>query len=279
MFQLSPRFEEERRVCQAYQNGFYEHGMTLYLPDEMTMAELLNAAGRRLNMNAQRVFNSDGHEITDLILIDPNDVLFFSSGENFCIPKKKEIKREHQLLRRSSSAPTMKDGHSAAAGGEAGGDSELTNYLIQENVILEEEEEMEGTNDGLDGNQSSGRSSSTTPPATQTVVTVGGYEVCELLGKGAFGEVYRGVHQVTRDVVALKFLTKNRLTSAHDAQKVFTEIHCLETLNHKHVIKLLGVKNADTHMVLVFEYAGGGDLKQVIYIYFFSRPVIVTFSF
>ena len=59
---------------------------------------------------------------------------------------------------------------------------------------------------------------------------MGGYEVCDLIGQGAFGEVYRGIHQVTRDIVALKFLTKRNMRSAIDAQKVFTEIHCLETL-------------------------------------------------
>ena len=95
-------------------------------------------------------------------------------------------------------------------------------------------------------------------------VTTGGYEVHEFLGKGTYGEVYRGVHQVTRNEVALKFLGKKRMLSAKDAQHVFNEIHCLESLAHTNVIRLLAVKNTKLHVMLVFEYAGGGDLKEYL---------------
>ena len=293
---FSPRLEE-RRKANVFVNGTYENngGKTLYLPEEMSMAQLLNAAGRRLNMDAQRVFNSDGHEIDDLILIDSDDVLFFSGGENFIVPRRTSVASSSTSFpRRSCSAPEL----GAAAIHRAHGYPRLNNAVAldiqqeQQQILEQRQLDVEGVvdhnssgsssgskrkknderNNGENGeNGGNGENGENRENKTHVerepmaaAVVVGGYEVLELIGQGAFGEVYKGVHQVTRDVVALKFLTKKKMTSALAAQKVFTEIHCLETLQHSHVIKLLGVKNADTHMVLVFEYAGGGDLKQYL---------------
>ena len=238
---LSPRIEAERRKTLVYLNGHYDKdkGKILYVPDAMSMPQLLNAAGRRLNMNAQRVFNSDGREIDDLILIDPGDMLFFSDGADFIVPNQRQ---RHTSIRHCSSAPSLK---LKADLYKSNGNSAETEKLL---ALESAKSNPTGHNDqNNDQNNNNNRTPSPDDPPLQqqqpppaTIVTIGGYEVGELLGKGAFGEVYGGVHQVTRDVVALKFLTKNRLVSASDAQKVFTEIHCLETLNHKHVIQLLG---------------------------------------
>ena len=37
--------------------------------------------------------------------------------------------------------------------------------------------------------------------------TVGGYRIVKVLGKGAFGEVWLGDHIITKEKVALKFLS------------------------------------------------------------------------
>jgi serine/threonine protein kinase len=255
---FSPRLEE-RRKANVFVNGTYsaDGGRTLYVPEEMSMAQLLNAAGRRLNMNAQRVFNSDGHEVDDLILIDPDDVLFFSGGEDFIVPQStnKDITTYTTSSERNNSmsqTPVKTPMNDETDKHNTHGDSEYSKSGMYE------------TNESIDNNNDNNDNDENDNQDQHQIVTVGGYEIRDLLGQGAFGEVYRGVHQVTRDVVALKFLTKRSMRSALDAQKVFVEIHCLETLQHNHVIKLLGVKNADTHMVLIFEYAGGGDLKQYL---------------
>jgi len=240
---LSPRIEAERRKTLVYLNGHYDKasGKILYLPEEMSMPQLLNAAGRRLNMNAQRVFNSDGREIDDLILIDPGDMLFFSDGADFIVPNQR--RRHTSKIRHCASAPSLK--LQADLFKSRGNSAETEKLLALELARLNPTGHNDQNNSDNDQNNDQRTPSPDDPPLRQqeppaTIVTIGGYEVGELLGKGAFGEVYGGVHQVTRDVVALKFLTKNRLVSASDAQKVFTEIHCLETLNHKHVIQLLG---------------------------------------
>jgi hypothetical protein len=93
---------------------------------------------------------------------------------------------------------------------------------------------------------------------------VEGYRVNELLGKGSFGRVYRGVHEVTRDVVALKFISKSALGDLSDANLVFTEVNCVQSLSHENVINFFRLVDTPESVVLVFEYASGGDLTDFL---------------
>jgi serine/threonine protein kinase len=67
---------------------------------------------------------------------------------------------------------------------------------------------------------------------------IGGYKVGELLGKGGFGEVRVGDHQLTGERVALKFLRKAEIHSLGAAARTNTEIQCLATLKHMNIIRL-----------------------------------------
>jgi hypothetical protein len=71
--------------------------------------------------------------------------------------------------------------------------------------------------------------------------SVGGYKVGELLGRGGFGEVRQGEHQLTNEKVALKFLRKDEIHSLGAAERTNTEIQCLATLKHHNIIKLIQV--------------------------------------
>ncbi|OQR83550.1 protein kinase [Achlya hypogyna] len=89
---------------------------------------------------------------------------------------------------------------------------------------------------------------------------VGGYRVTTLLGRGGFGEVRLGIHQLTNEKVALKFILKSEMGSLGDVERTTTEIQCLTALNHPSIIKLIRVFNEPNHVVLVFELLEGGDL-------------------
>lgn len=71
--------------------------------------------------------------------------------------------------------------------------------------------------------------------------SVGGYIVSTLLGKGGFGEVRLGVHQLTSEKVALKFLRTADIVSIAAAERTVTEIQCLTALRHNNIIKLFQV--------------------------------------
>ena len=67
---------------------------------------------------------------------------------------------------------------------------------------------------------------------------IGGYRVLDLLGKGGFGEVRLGEHQLTGEKVALKFLRKADIHSLGAAERTNIEIQCLTTLKHMNIIRL-----------------------------------------
>lgn len=47
-------------------------------------------------------------------------------------------------------------------------------------------------------------------------------------------------------------------------RKVFQEVYLLKKIKHSNVIRLLEVFESEKHMLIVMEYAGGGDLLRLI---------------
>ncbi|KAE9349319.1 hypothetical protein PF008_g6950 [Phytophthora fragariae] len=187
------------KPIKAFKNGHFDNPKVLFVQHHWTWDEFLCAASQRLEMvpMASRVFNADGAEIDDIMCIEENDMLFFSTGRSFKAP------------------------NSGAEDAQNSSDEKVANV-------------------------------------------VGGYKVTTLLGRGGFGEVRLGVHQLTNDKVALKFILKSEMGSLGDVERTTTEIQCLTALNHPSIIKLLRVINEPNHIVLVFELLEGGDLFHYI---------------
>ena len=93
---------------------------------------------------------------------------------------------------------------------------------------------------------------------------IGGFFVGKFLGRGGFGEVRYGEHQVTGEKVALKFLRKADLLTMGAAERTATEIQCLVTLKHPNIIRLQHHTESVNHVVLVFEVMEGGDLYRYL---------------
>jgi hypothetical protein len=123
----------------------------LFVQHHWSWDEFLHAASQRLEMvpMASRVFNADGAELDDIMCIEENDMLFFSTGRAFKAPN---------------------------SGNEDGASGFTDDKMAQ---------------------------------------VVGGYKVGALLGRGGFGEVRLGVHQLTNDKVALKFILVRALVSEY----------------------------------------------------------------
>jgi serine/threonine protein kinase len=86
------------------------------------------------------------------------------------------------------------------------------------------------------------------------------YEYTELIGKGAFGKVTLGIHKLTGRYVAIKAIDKAFLQDNYSKQKVMQEVYILKKIRHQNVIRLFEVFETPKHVLLVMEYAGGGDL-------------------
>ena len=56
------------------------------------------------------------------------------------------------------------------------------------------------------------------------------------LGKGTFGKVKVGTHNLTGEKVAVKVLEKEKILDVSDVERVAREIHILKVVRHPHVV-------------------------------------------
>lgn len=87
------------------------------------------------------------------------------------------------------------------------------------------------------------------------------YKFTEVLGKGKFGVVLKGVNTDTREAVAAKMIQLRALKKA-DIERIHREIHTLRALDCEFTIKLYGIVETVNHLYLITEYCAGGDLLQ-----------------
>ncbi|KAH8289760.1 hypothetical protein KR054_010473 [Drosophila jambulina] len=84
----------------------------------------------------------------------------------------------------------------------------------------------------------------------------------EKLGEGFFGKVFKVTHRQSGEVMVLKELHR----ADEEAQKNFIkEVAVLRLLDHRHVLKFIGVLYKDKKLHMVTEYVAGGCLKELIH--------------
>jgi len=96
------------------------------------------------------------------------------------------------------------------------------------------------------------------------ITTLDYYKFMKLIGKGAFGKVTLGIHKLTGKQVAIKTVDKSLMKDDYQKKKVMQEVHLLKKVRHTNVIRLLEVFESPKHLLMVMEYAGGGDLLQYV---------------
>ena len=90
------------------------------------------------------------------------------------------------------------------------------------------------------------------------------YRLIKMIGKGAFGKVYLGVHLLTGKHVAIKTIEKACMKDEASKRKVFQEVLILRKTNHKNIEKLLEVFENKKYLFMVLENASRGDLLGLV---------------
>lgn len=92
------------------------------------------------------------------------------------------------------------------------------------------------------------------------------YAFKTVLGSGNSGKVWLATHKLTLRNVAIKVLDTAYLADKCHYAKAMNEIAILKTIENEHIIRLLEVfEDAKNQLNLVFEYAPGGDLLQLLH--------------
>lgn len=88
------------------------------------------------------------------------------------------------------------------------------------------------------------------------------YKVGKVLGKGAYGKVHLGLHKLANMFVAMKSMSKKRLTEGknNNKVKVDNEVALLKEIDHPGIVQLYEIFETDEHYLIILELCPGGDM-------------------
>ncbi|KAK9823005.1 hypothetical protein WJX81_005420 [Elliptochloris bilobata] len=89
------------------------------------------------------------------------------------------------------------------------------------------------------------------------------YMLGEELGRGAYGQVFKGMDTRTGDCVAIKQLSLGGM-SQDNLAGIMGEIDLLKNLNHPNIVKYVGSFKTRTHLYIILEFMENGALSSVI---------------
>ncbi|HEU4891706.1 MAG TPA: protein kinase [Vicinamibacterales bacterium] len=121
--------------------------------------------------------------------------------------------------------------------------------------------------DPLEGSQENGAAlkASAQPPAPTTVLfTWGPVQVVELIGAGAFGDVYRAWDTTLGREVALKLLRSGPDARSAAAETIIREGHLLARVRHPNVMAVYGAQQIGGRIGIWGEFLRGRTLAQMV---------------
>ena len=94
--------------------------------------------------------------------------------------------------------------------------------------------------------------------------TLGHYRICEKLGSGGMGEVYRARDERLKRDVAIKILSPKSVIATETWRHVMREAQSASALNHPHICTIYEVGEAADQPFIVMEFVEGHALATVI---------------
>lgn len=93
----------------------------------------------------------------------------------------------------------------------------------------------------------------------EMVTATENFKLCNFLGEGGFGKVYKGRLSNTDQIVAIKQLDHNGLQGK---KEFLVEVVTLSMANHPNLVKLIGYCSQGRQRLLVYEYMPLGSLED-----------------
>ncbi|XP_034486506.1 mucin-19 isoform X3 [Drosophila innubila] len=96
------------------------------------------------------------------------------------------------------------------------------------------------------------------------------FDIIKKLGQGTYGKVQLGVNKETGQEVAIKTIKKCKIEAEADLVRIRREVQIMSSVQHPNIIHIYEVFENREKMVLVMEFAAGGEL----YDYLSERKVL-----
>ncbi|CAK58552.1 unnamed protein product (macronuclear) [Paramecium tetraurelia] len=96
----------------------------------------------------------------------------------------------------------------------------------------------------------------------QKIVGKYSFNMNHLIGKGAYGTVYKGISNDGLPV-AIKVIDR-RMINQTNTQQLLNEIRSMKQLNHKNIVKFLDFYETQNNFYIISEFCNGGDLRDII---------------
>lgn len=93
---------------------------------------------------------------------------------------------------------------------------------------------------------------------------IGDYKIERKLGEGGSSAVYLAHHRETGKYFAAKFFNKKVVMKNHMEKNLNNEIKIMASLDHPNIVKLIEVLKTPDNIVIIMEYADGGQLFDLL---------------
>ncbi|OQO02155.1 hypothetical protein B0A48_11707 [Cryoendolithus antarcticus] len=98
----------------------------------------------------------------------------------------------------------------------------------------------------------------------RTKLRHGDFQILTQVGQGGYGQVYLAQKKDTREVCALKIMSKKLLFKLDEVRHVLTERDILTTAKSDWLVRLLYSFQDDSSIYLAMEYVPGGDFRTLL---------------
>ena len=104
--------------------------------------------------------------------------------------------------------------------------------------------------------------------------TIGKYLINELIGRGGWSLVYKGMHKSLNMPVAIKMLKHDMAMNVEFAEKFQNEARVVALLNHDNIVKVYDIEELYRTVFIIMEYLEGVPLDRVLH----TMPKLPTFK-
>jgi len=94
--------------------------------------------------------------------------------------------------------------------------------------------------------------------------TIGKYVATDIIGRGAFSIVYKGVHQSLNMPVVIKMMRHNMTLYEDFLDSFYNEARTIASLSHEHIVKVYDFEERYRTLFIIMEYLRGDSLKDMI---------------